>query len=118
MFSTGERNANRRAARVVAATALMLVGLGACSDDETATGTNEGGAPPAATAAPVTAVTPDPQLPLSEYYLQLGVPPAIVDCYVPALDELGVTSVLQLEQDQELGARAAELFAACAAASG
>ena len=49
----------------------------------------------------------------AEYYRKLGVAEPVVTCYVGALTDLGVTSLDQLEADQELGARAADRFDRC-----
>jgi hypothetical protein len=50
---------------------------------------------------------------LVEYYDKLGVEQAVIDCYVPILTELGVTSITQLEDDQGLGAEATAAFDDC-----
>lgn len=79
--------------------------------------TGDTGAPgdPEATDGSVVVRSPDS---FADYYRKLGVPEPVVTCYVGALDELGVTSLDQMEADQALGARAAERFDRCVAEAG
>lgn len=54
----------------------------------------------------------------AEYYRKLGVAEPVVTCYVGALTELRVTSLDQLEGDQQMGALAADQFDRCVAEVG
>jgi hypothetical protein len=71
-----------------------------------------------ATAKGEAEVVVSPEGSLAEYYTKLGVESAVIACYVPQLTDLGVTTVNQLEDDQALGAQAADLFATCVAEVG
>lgn len=111
---------------------LAVVALGACSSGvDPATGseatvpapgaggtgvTTEGGTPVTSGATGVEVVQSPAAI--EEYYQKLGVAQPVIDCYLEALDELGVTSLNQLEDDQTLGAEAADRFDGCVAEVG
>ncbi len=93
--------------------------MGACTDDPG----EEAAPPPSRTEVSGGAVTgaaagAQPSESFAEYYRKLGVAEPVVTCYVSALVELGVTSLDQLESDQEMAARGADQFDRCVAEFG
>lgn len=107
----------------------LCLALAACSSgggsgsEDPAPTTSGGAAVSAGVDGSTVAPGPDPatvQSPESirEYYRKLGVAEPVIDCYVAALAEIGVTSLGQLEDDQELGAEAADRFDRCVVETG
>ena len=109
---------------------LAVLALSACSsdgpaggagDDAPATTAGAGVGADGGTTVPAGSVTaPAVQSPeaMFEYYQKLGVAEPVIDCYLEALADLGVTSLNQLEDDQALGAEAADRFDGCVAELG
>jgi hypothetical protein len=118
----------RFSVRAVGAGVLLIVGVAACSANKPTVSASTLSAGATASSKPsvvpgastTTVVGPALGVPgesLLEHYTKLGVDPTVAKCYTDELTKLGVKSVDQLETDQDLATKAAQVFDTCVAAS-
>lgn len=53
---------------------------------------------------------------LANHYRSLGVSDVVLACFLPALEDLGVDTISEIEANQTLAVKAADSFDACVAA--